>query len=72
MRFRKKKHEKEDEEKFGYSPSKFFIVSAISIMFLLTVTKASPLCFAFGQTMMFLTFAFDVETQKEKFRENVR
>jgi hypothetical protein len=59
MRFRKKRQEKE-EEKFSYRPSKLLLISAILISFVLAVSEAPPLLFAISQTMLFLTFIFDV------------
>jgi hypothetical protein len=65
MRFRKKRHEKE-EEKFNYRPSRLVIISAIFISFVLVFSEAPPILFAISQTMLFLTFIFDVEMQKQK------
>jgi hypothetical protein len=69
MKFRKEKHEKE-EEKFSYRPSRLVIISAIFISFVLIVSEAPPILFAISQTMLFLTFIYDVENQKRERGDN--
>jgi hypothetical protein len=64
MKLRNKKQK--DEEKFDYRPSKLVIISAMFIVFLLTISKTNPTLFAISQGILFLSFVCDIELQKQR------